>query len=150
MVYRKNGLESRLLFNAINDLSPNRKQLLNEIFELNNSCKENHEPFFIDNLENFIYKMKESLNAEENYKMEEIMENLEFIYNIKELKKEYKFGNLPEKGEEESIIELYKIIADNCEKLNYKKISNAASLVHYLSTSDKWEKVNYIHFLGYH
>ena len=150
MVYRKNGLESRLLFNAINDLSPNRKQLLNEIFELNNSCKENHELFFIDNLENFIYKMKESLNAEENYKMEEIMENLEFIYNIKELKKEYKFGNLPEKGEEESIIELYKIIADNCEKLNYKKISNAASLVHYLSTSDKWEKVNYIHFLGYH
>ena len=147
MVYRKNSLENRLLSNAINDLPPNRGRLLNEIFELNSSCKENHDPFFIDNLEKFVYNLKKSLNPEENYKMEEIMENLEFIYNLKELKRDYKFGNLPEKGEEESIIELYKVIADNCENLSYKQLSNTASLVHYLSTSDKWERINYTHFL---
>ena len=150
MVYRKTSLENRLLFNAITDLTPNKKQLLNRIFELNSSCKENHEPFFIDNLEKFVYNLKDSLNPEANYKIEEITENLEFVYNLKELKKDYKFGNLSEKGEEENIIELYKVIADNCEKLSYKQLDKAASLVHYLSTSNKWEKVNYIHFFSYH
>jgi hypothetical protein len=150
MVYRKNSLESRLLSNTTSDLSPNKRILLNEIFELNSSCKENHEAFFIDNLEKFVYSLEDSLNSEEKYKIEEITENLEFIYNLKELKDNYKFGNLPEKGEEENIIELYKVIANNCEKLSYKQLSKAASLVHYLSNSDKWEKVNYISFLSYY
>ena len=150
MVYRKNNLENRLLSNTITELTPNKKRLLNEIFELNSNCKENHELRFIENLEKFVYSLKNSLSAESNYKIEEIAENLEFIYNLKELKKDYKFGNLPERGEEESIIGLYEVISDNCEKLSYNQLSKAAGLVHYISTSDKWEKVNYIHFLNRH
>lgn len=150
MVYRKNSLENGLLFNATIHLAPNKRKLLNEIFELNHRCKENHEPFFIDNLEKFIYNLKGSLNPESSYKIREIVENLEFIYNLKKLKNDYKFGNLPEKGEEENITELYKVIADNCEKLSYKQLSITADLVHYLSTSNKWEKVNYIRIIGYH
>ncbi|MCW1299662.1 MAG: hypothetical protein QXD02_05070, partial [Candidatus Parvarchaeum sp.] len=145
MVYKKNSLENRLLLNAIDNVAPNKKRLLNEVFQLNSDCKENHDPFFIDNLEKFVYNLKGSISSETSYKIEETVENLEFIYNLKELKKDYKFGNLPEKGEEENIAELYKLIADNCEILNYKQLSAAASLVHYLSTSDEWEKVNYLH-----
>jgi hypothetical protein len=147
---KKNNLENRLLPITMSNLTPKRKQLLNEISELDRSCKENHEAFFIDNLEKFVYNLKPRLNPEASYKIEEIVENLEFIYNLKELKKDYKFGNLPEKGEEENIICLYKIIADNCEGLSYEQISMAASLVHYINTSNKWEKINYIHLLNSH
>ncbi|MCL4376140.1 hypothetical protein M1558_01455 [Candidatus Parvarchaeota archaeon] len=147
MVYR-DGLENKLL-NTVNNLTTNKRQLLNEIFELNRNCKENHEPFFIDTLEKFVYNLK-SLNPGASYKIEETLENLEFINNLKELKKDYNFGNLPERGEEESITELYKVIADNCERLNYKQLSIAAGLVHYLSTSNNWEKINYLHLLAYH
>ncbi|MCL5976263.1 MAG: hypothetical protein M1580_01555 [Candidatus Parvarchaeota archaeon] len=150
MVYKKTSLENRLLLNTIDNVPPNKKRLLNEIFKLNSDCKENHSPFFIDNLEKFVYSMKGSISSEASYKIEEIVENIEFIYNLKELKKDYKFGNLPEKGEEENIAELCKIIADNCERLSYKQLSAAASLVHYLSTSNEWEKVNYLHLLNYH
>ncbi|MCL5106882.1 MAG: hypothetical protein M1322_02070 [Candidatus Parvarchaeota archaeon] len=148
MIYKKTNLESRLL-SIVGNISSAKKELLREISELNSNCTANHDPFFVDNLEKFGYNIKNGLDATTKYKIEEVTENLEFIYKIKELKQGYKFGNLPEKAEEENIIGLYKVISDNCEKLDNKQISLAADLVHYLNTSDKWEKVNYFHFLNH-
>ncbi|MEM0143862.1 MAG: hypothetical protein QXL94_07985 [Candidatus Parvarchaeum sp.] len=147
MAYKKSGLENRLLLNYVKDLAPAKKQLFESIFELNQTCEENHEHVFVDNLEKLVYGIKDALNLETRYRIEEIAENLEFIYRLKGLKEGYRFGNLPEETEEKNIAELYKLIADSCEKLNPKQISLAAGLIHYLSTSERWERVNYLRFM---
>lgn len=147
MVYIKNKLENSLLSKIADDCSHSRRQLLTDIFQLNTSCKKNHSPYFIKNLKTFVKDLNESLDSTDKFKLEEVIENLSFIYGVKELKQDYEFGNLPEASEEENLKDFYKIISNNCEIMNKKQLKNAANLIHYLSTSYNWERVNYIRYL---
>ena len=149
MVYIKNKLENTLLSRIAETCSGPRKQLLTKIFKLDSSCKENHEPYFVNNLNGFVRDLSKRLDPADRFKLEEIAENLSFIYNIKELKQNYKFGNIPENSEEDNLKGFYKVISDNCEIMSKKQISTAADLIHYLSTSDSWERVNYIRSLSH-
>jgi hypothetical protein len=147
MVYVKNKLENSLLSKIADNCSKSRKQLLTEIFQLDTNCKDDHSPYFINNLKGFVNDLSKSLDSSDKFKLEEIMENLSFMYNVKELKQNYKFGNIPEESEEENIKAFYKTISENCEIMSKKQISKAAILVHYLGTSSDWERVNYVRYL---
>jgi hypothetical protein len=148
MAYRKNRLEDKLLSRIIESMPTGKNRLIAAVTERDKNCRQDHDPYFVDFLEKFSACVYSKLDSKNKYDLEESIENLEFIYNLKELKSGYKFGNLPEKGEEDSISELYSVISNNCDKLTRKDMDLAVEVIHYLNSSSKWEKVNYMHYFN--
>jgi hypothetical protein len=128
----------------------NKIKILLKANKLNRDCYLDHDFSFTSDLEELCYGLYKRLDDHNGYIIEESLENLKFIYNLKQLKKGYKFGNLPETGEEEGIKNFYAVISEKSELLNEKEIDLMAKLIHYFNSSDDWIRVNYMHYFTKH
>jgi hypothetical protein len=148
MAYPKNRLEDKPLSRIIEGIPTGKNRLIAAVTERDKNCRQDHDSYFVDFLEKFSSSIYGKLDSKNKYDLEESIESLEFIYNLKELKSRYKFGNLPEKGEEDRISKLYSVISNNYDKLTRKDMDLAVEVIHYLNSSSKWEKVNYMHYFN--
>lgn len=146
MVNQRNSENGLFKVLCSNDFS-GKEKLINKVLEKDKSNDPIDENRFIERIEKFKESIENKLDKAENYEIEEIIENLTFIYDIKNIKEGYLFGNVPEKGEEETIEKFYMFIGKNYTKIGYKQEEDAAYLIHYFNKSSKWGKVNWIRYI---